>query len=97
MRADTNRDLGAVLKEAKPWLAGVSICGSDQPDQVRPAKDWVRIGVRPLDQGNYDLRQVLKVLKEIDYKDPIGFQCYGIQGDPRKILAASKAAWDAMR
>ncbi len=93
MKADPNRDLRAVLTEAKPWLMAVSLSGSDTPEQVRAGKgNWIQ----PLGEGRYDVRQLLKILAELDYTGPIGLQCYGLKGDPRKILAESKAAWDKL-
>jgi hypothetical protein len=93
MKADPNRDLRAVLTEAKPWLMAVSFSGSDTPEQVRAGRgNWIQ----PLGQGTYDVRQLLKLLAELDYKGPIGLQCYGLKGDPLEILTRSKTAWDRL-
>jgi hypothetical protein len=40
---------------------------------------------------------MLKTLKELGYKGPIGLQCYGIGGDAREHLARSMEAWKKMR
>jgi hypothetical protein len=93
MKADPNRDLRAVLTEARPWLMAVSLSGSDTPEQVRAGKgNWIQ----PLGRGSYDVRQLLKLLAELDYKGPIGLQCYGLKGNPREILKESKTAWDRL-
>lgn len=93
MKADPNRDLRAVLTEAKPWLMAISLSGSDGPDEVRAGKgNWIQ----PLGQGSYDIGQLLKLLAEIEYEGPIGLQCYGLEGDPREILTKSKAAWEGL-
>ena len=90
MRADANRDLPAVLKEAKPWLKAVSISGSDTPKQVRAKKgNWIQ----PLDKGSYDITDFLSILRDIKYSGPIGLQCYGIRGDAKAHLARSIGAW----
>jgi len=90
MRADANRDLRAVLKEAKPWLMAVSLSGSDTPAQVRAKKgNWIQ----PLDKGAYDITAFLSILRDIKYSGPIGLQCYGIRGDFRENLKRSMAAW----
>ncbi len=90
MKADANRDLRAVLKEAKPWLMAVSISGSDKPEQIRAGKgNWIQ----PLGGGTYDIREFLDILREIKYKGPVGLQCWGIGGDARMHLAESMAAW----
>jgi len=91
MKADTNRNFRAVLEEAQPWLMAVSLSGSDTPDQVRAGTgQWIQ----PLDQGSYDIKELLQLLQEIGYASPIGLQCYGIEGDARIHLARSMSAWN---
>lgn len=90
MKADPNRDLPAVLREARPWLMAVSLSGSDTPDDVRAGKgNWIQ----PLDQGTYDLGELLDALRSIRYSGPVGLQCYGIRGDARQHLQQSMEAW----
>lgn len=90
MKADANRDLPGVLKEAKPWLMAVSLSGSDTPKQVRAKKgNWIQ----PLDKGTYDITDVLSILRDIKYLGPVGLQCYGIRGDARTHLERSMRAW----
>lgn len=90
MKADVNRNLRAVLNQAKPWLMAVSLSGSDLPEQIRTGQGkWIQ----PLNQGSYDTQELLLLLKEIGYSGPIGLQCYGIGGDARIHLAQSISAW----
>ena len=90
MRADAKRDLRAVLEEVQPWLTAVSLSGSDTPEQVREGKGkWIQ----PLDQGAYDIRNLMCILREIGFSGPIGLQCWGIPGDARAHLERSIAAW----
>jgi len=90
MKADANRDLRAVLEEARPWLMAVSLSGSDRPDQVRAGTgQWIQ----PLDQGSYDIKDFLRLLQEIGYAGPVGLQCYGIEGDARTHLKRSISTW----
>ena len=90
MLADTNRDLRAVLKAARPWLMAVSLSGSDAPKQVRATK---RKFIQPLGKGTYDIADLLTILRAIKYTGPIGLQCYGIRGDAQTHLKQSIAAW----
>lgn len=90
MKADPNRDLGAVLKEARPWLMAVSLSGSDSAEEVRNGKgDWIQ----PLGQGSGDISGFLNHLRAIDYAGPVGLQCYGIGGDAKVHLEESMLAW----
>jgi|GEM_PF-376877 len=79
-------DLKTVLTQARPWLKVVNIHGSSKS---KPQ-------VLPLDQGDFDLSQVITILDEIDYYGPVGLFCYGIDGDARKHLAASSTKWKAL-
>jgi len=92
LRVDKSRDYKPLLKQAMPRLWAVSINGADEFDD-KP--EWDRY-IQPLDKGSFDVGGLLKTLKELGYKGPIGLQCYGIGGDTRDHLARSVAAWGKM-
>lgn len=84
------KHLEKALSAAKPRLFAVSINGTDTPEEVQSGKgNWLQ----PLDRGSYDLRPLLKILKNMKYKGPVGLQCYGIPGDARVHLKRSLSAW----
>jgi sugar phosphate isomerase/epimerase len=89
LRVDKSRDYKALLRRAMPKLWAVSINGADNFDE-NPG--WSRY-IQPLDRGSFDMGGLLKTLKELGYKGPIGLQCYGIGGDAREHLAHSMGAW----
>ena len=89
LRVDKSRDYRPILKQAMPRLWAVSINGADNFDE-KP--EWSRY-IQPLHQGSFDVGGLLKTLKELGYKGPIGLQCYGLGGDVREHLASSMAAW----
>jgi sugar phosphate isomerase/epimerase len=90
MKGDPNRDLRAVIRQAMSWLMAVSLSGSDMPEQVRRGRgNWIQ----PLDQGTYDIRDLLGILRDYGFSGPIGLQCWGISGDARAHLKQSMAAW----
>ena len=93
LRVDKQRDDKPLLKQAMPRLWAVSINGADQYDE---APGWDHY-IQPLDRGSFDVGGLLKTLKELGYKGPIGLQCYGIGGDAREHLARSMAAWRKLR
>ena len=92
LRVDKQRDYKPLLKQAMPRLWAVSINGADQFDE-KPGWDHY---IQPLDRGSFDVGGLLKTLKELGYKGPIGLQCYGIGGDAREHLARSMAAWQKL-
>lgn len=93
LRVDKQRDYKPLLKQALPRLWGVSLNGADVWDE-KPG--WDRY-IQPLDKGSFDVAGLLKSLKELGYRGPIGLQCYGIGGDTREHLARSMAAWQKLR
>jgi sugar phosphate isomerase/epimerase len=93
LRAEKSRDYRPVLKKAMPRLWAISINGADAQD---PKPGWDRY-IQPLGQGDFDLGEFLKTLKELGYKGPIGLQCFGIGGDTRDHLAKSMAAWKSLK
>jgi hypothetical protein len=49
--------------------------------------------IQPLDRGTYDVSQVLRLLRGMNYTGPIGLQHYGIGGDVRENLEHSMVGW----
>ena len=93
LRADKQRDYQPLLARAMPKLWAVSICGADDFD---PAPGWNHY-IQPLDKGSFDVGLLLKTLKDLGYKGPIGLQCYGIGGDAQEHLARSLSTWQKLR
>ena len=81
-----------LLEKAGPLLTTVTISGADSGVE---GADWARL-IQPLNRGNYDVGIVLRKLKEIGFKGPIGFQGYGIKGDARSILQPTIAEWQRL-
>ncbi|HWW01965.1 MAG TPA: TIM barrel protein [Candidatus Acidoferrum sp.] len=92
LRVDKSRDYRPLLKQAMPRLWAISINGADDFDE-KPG--WDRY-IQPLDKGTFDVGKLLKTLKDLGYRGPIGLQCYGIGGDAREHLTRSLAAWQKL-
>lgn len=86
----SERDPAPVLRAALPRLMFVTINGADTGDTR--AMPWARL-IQPLDAGTYDVRGFVRLLQELPYTGPVGFQGYGIKSEPREVLARSMAAW----
>ncbi|MCX5670013.1 MAG: TIM barrel protein [Planctomycetota bacterium] len=90
LKVDDEKNIAPLLKSAGPLLVAVSINGSDRAADLRAGKGkWIV----PLDEGSFDMLGLLRTLREVGYKGPVGLQCYGIGGDARDHLARSMAAW----
>lgn len=90
LKKDETDKLEQKLKNAMPYLFLVSINGADNGDTHQMG--WDRL-ILPLGRGDYDVLNVLKILKESGYKNPVGLQCYNIKGQPEDFLPESVAAW----
>lgn len=88
LKAGNGPRLEAILEKSAPHLFYVSINGADHEG------NWDRL-IQPLGEGDFDVFGVLKKLKLLDYKGPIGLQCYNVQGENRANLEKSMAAWKA--
>ena len=86
----SERAPGPVLRAALPRLMFVTINGADTGDTR--AMKWDRL-IQPLDAGTYDVRGFVRLLQELPYTGPVGFQGYGIKAEPRDVLARSINAW----
>lgn len=90
LKVEGDRDPKPILKAAVPHLFFVTVNGADQGDTRM--MNWDRL-IRPLGQGSYEVGGLMRMLKELDYSGPVGFQGFGIQGDSRQILAQTMTAW----
>ncbi|MCX6900882.1 MAG: TIM barrel protein [Verrucomicrobia bacterium] len=82
----------ALIEESAPHMFVATINGADSG---ATKKEMPRI-IQTLDKGSYDVGIVLKKLKAVGFKGPIGLQCYNIKGDPKTLLTGSMNAWRKM-
>ncbi len=81
-----------LLTESLPYLFLVTINGADTG---AGRTKWDRL-IRPLDEGSKDLLPVLKRLKNLGYRGPIGLQGYGVKLPEGENLKRSWAAWQKL-
>jgi sugar phosphate isomerase/epimerase len=90
LKVDDEENLKPLLQRAQPHLFAVSLNGCDRAATLRAGTgQWIT----SLDEGNFDMPGLLRALKELGYRGPIGLQCWGIPGDAREHLARSMTAW----
>jgi sugar phosphate isomerase/epimerase len=88
LMVDGDKDYRPVLRENAARIFAVTINGAKLG-----AKTWTNGLIQPLDQGDFDNRQLLATLREVGYRGPIGLMCYGIPGDAREHLQRSMNVW----
>ncbi len=94
LRAEGGRDLQQLAAECLPFLDIVTLNGADKPEDGETL-GWDRL-IRPLGEGSYDVAGFVEVFTGSGFNGPFGFQGYGIQGDTRRVLAQTMAAWKSM-
>ena len=90
LKNEKAEDLELVLEKAGPRLFAVSTCGATLGGQ-----SWGDL-IKPLDEGDFPQRRLLLALKKMNFKGPVGLQCYGVRGDKRTNLGKSLAAWNTI-
>ena len=88
LRSEKPEDLEKAIEAAGDRLFAVSTNGAD----IGKGKGWDKL-IQPLDKGNFPQTRLLKVLQKVNFKGPVGLQCYAVKGDKRENLKNSIAAW----
>ena len=81
-------NLDEALELARPYLDLATINGTSGYDPENRA-GWIQI----LGEGSFDMTTILKALRRIDFRGPIGMIVFGIQGDRRDVLDRSIRGW----
>ena len=88
LMVDGDKDYRPVLRENAARVFLVTINGAKLG-----AKTWTNGLILPLDEGDFDNRQLMATLREIGYRGPIAIMCYGILGDAEEHLRRSMKIW----
>jgi sugar phosphate isomerase/epimerase len=85
------QDLDRTLEMARPYLTMATINGTSGYDPQNRA-GWIQV----LGEGTFDMSIVLRALRRVDFRGPIGIIAYGIRKPPREILDRSMQAWKTL-
>lgn len=88
LKIEGKRDYRPVLREHVARIFTVSICGAKIG-----ADAWTHGLIQPLGDGDFDVPELLAVLRDAGFRGPVGLQCYGIPGDARDYLQQSMRLW----
>lgn len=93
LRTSGSENLEKELGDAFPHVMLVSINGADTGNTK--SMGWDRL-IQPLGKGSFDVKRVLKVLKEKKYTGPIGLQGFAVPEKPEIFFPASVKAYRKM-
>lgn len=88
LKSEKASDLECILEKSAPYLLAVSTCGADLEGTT-----WGAL-IQTLDKGNFPQKRLFSTLKKLNFKGPVGLQCYAIKGDKRSNLKESFHAWE---
>ena len=84
MYGNENRLKEIITKCAKDLIL-VSINGADVKNKQY---------IQRLDQGDFDMAGLIKTLKDVGYKGPVGLQCFNVPGDQKENLRINMVKWN---
>lgn len=87
LHGEKAEDLEKVLTAAGDRLFAVSTCGADAE-----GRGWGQL-IQTLDKGTFSQERLFKTLRKLNFKGPVGLQCYALKGDRRTNLKTSMKAW----
>lgn len=90
LRVGSKLPVEELIKKAMPRLFVVTINGADAVEQ--PGAGWDRL-IQPLGQGTFNVAGLMRTLRKLGYRGPVGLQCYAVPGDKPANLKKSMAAW----
>ncbi len=90
LKNEKAESLESILEKSASRLFSVSTCGADLD-----GKDWGSL-IQTLDKGTFPQKRLLDALKKLDFKGPVGLQCYAVKGDKRSNLKESIKAWETV-
>lgn len=92
LAAGEGERIPALLEEAGTDLVTATICGAEAGAVPADGQRWKKL-IQPLGQGSYDTGALVRKLKAVGFAGPIGFQGYGIAGEPAAILTPTMETW----
>jgi hypothetical protein len=88
LKIEKESDMECILEKSSPYLLAVSTCGADLEGTT-----WGEL-IQTLDKGNFPQKRLFSTLRKLNFKGPVGLQCYAIKGDKRSNLKESFHAWE---
>ena len=93
LRAGNVDRLDAVVRNVAPFIRFATLAGTNATVDRTSSRTMENSTIKPLDEGDYDLRKFLRALRAVDYRGPIGFINFMIEQEPADYLARSISKW----
>jgi sugar phosphate isomerase/epimerase len=93
LRAGNGARIEEVVTRTSPYLKAVTLAGADSVVDRTSPRAMNKSTIKPLDQGDYDLRPLIRALDAVGYEGPVGLMNFKIEAEPSDYLARSIEAW----
>jgi sugar phosphate isomerase/epimerase len=94
IRAGNGDRISTVFENVKPYIGAVTLAGTDSVADFSKPKLMDASTIKPIGQGNFDMKNFIEPLLKSDYKGKIGFINFKIEDDPEIYLKSSIIEWN---
>jgi sugar phosphate isomerase/epimerase len=93
IRAKNGLRLGEVMKRIQHRLGAVTLAGTDRVADYSSPRARDKSTIKPLGQGDYDMKELVRILKNSGYTGSVGLMNFHIQEAPKNYLPRSIKIW----
>ena len=96
MRAGNGSRMDMVFEHVKKYIGAVTLAGTDSVADFSQPLLMDKSTIKPIGQGNFNMKNFIKPLLKSEYKGTIGFINFKIDEEPEVYLNASMTVWKNM-
>jgi sugar phosphate isomerase/epimerase len=93
IRAGNGARMNDVFENAKPYIGAVTLAGTDSVADFSKPKLMDASTIKPIGQGNFNMKNFIEPLLKSNYKGKVGFINFKIEEDPETYLKSSMLEW----
>jgi sugar phosphate isomerase/epimerase len=93
IRAGNGARMNDVFENVKPYIGAVTLAGTDSVADFSKPKLMDASTIKPIGQGNFNMKNFIEPLLKSNYKGKVGFINFKIEEDPETYLKSSMLEW----
>lgn len=93
IRAGNGSRMNEVFDAVKGYIGAITIAGTDSVADFSKPKQMDKSTIKPLGEGNFNMRNIIVPLRKSQYKGNVGFINFKIEDDPEEYLGNSIKVW----
>jgi len=96
IRAGNGARIKEVFLHVKPYIGAVTLAGTDSVADFSTPLLMDKSTIKPIGDGNFDVRKFIEPLRKSNYKGKVGFINFKIEDEPYEYLEKSMKVWKKM-